>query len=179
MFSCDSSFHFIAGIRGDTGLIIGEWNPASFTAMTNILKESTRSYSNTTLKITPTDSLIYSMASDPKERVIFTAIGNSIYVFPNFSVWQNSSVKFTNQFKGKSTAFGQIAFDFVSKNVYWCDSLLNWIAVKPAYNFNNTIYKIVLHKDLNRPEGLALDPADRYLIVTLYKSIIFYRFLKC
>lgn len=130
--------------------------------MTNILKESSISFSNVTYKIPPSDSLIFSMASDPKEGVIFTAIGNSIYMFPNFSVWQNSSVKFTNQFKGKSIAFGQIAFDFVSKNLYWCDSLLNWIAVKPAYNFNNTIYKIVLYKGLNRPEGLALDPADRY-----------------
>lgn len=161
----DCSFYLIPGIRGDTGLIIGEWNPASFTTMTNILKESTSIYSNVTLKITPTDSLIYSMASDPKEGVIFTAIGNSIYMFPNVSVWQNPSVKFTNQLKGKSIAFGQIAFDFISRNLYWCDSLLNWIAIKPAYSFNNTIYKIILYKDLNRPEGLALDPEDRYNVL--------------
>lgn len=84
-------------------------------------------------------------------------------MFPNFSDWQYQFVKFTNQFRGKSIAFGQIAFDFISKNLYWCDSLLRWIAMKPAYNFNDTIYKIILYKDLNRPEGLALDPADRYI----------------
>lgn len=130
--------------------------------MTNIL-ESSISFSNVTLKISPKDSLILSLASDPKEGVVFTATGNSIYMFPNFSDWQNQFVKFTNQFRGKSIAFGQIAFDFISKNLYWCDSLLRWIAMKPAYNFNDTIYKIILYKDLNRPEGLALDPADRYI----------------
>lgn len=133
--------------------------------MTNILKESSISFSNVTLKISPSDSLILSLTSDPKEGVVFTATGNSIYMFPNFSVWQNPSVKFTNQLKGKSIAFGQIAFDFISRNLYWCDSLLNWIAIKPAYSFNNTIYKIILYKDLNRPEGLALDPEDRYNVL--------------
>lgn len=64
-------------------------------------------------------------------------------------------------FKGKSEAVGQIAFDYLSNNLYWCDSFLNWTAMKPANNFNNTIYKVKVHKDLNQPEGLSLDPENR------------------
>lgn len=34
--------------------------------------------------------------------------------------------------------------------------------MKPAYNFDNKIYKLIVQKDLKKPEGLALDPDDRY-----------------
>lgn len=85
---------------------------------------------------------------------------NGIYIFKNFSVLQNSVIELPDEYRGRSIAYGQIAFDFVSNNMYWCDSLLNWIAMKPAYSFKNTIYKVIIHKDLVLPEGLALDPED-------------------
>lgn len=64
------------------------------------------------------------------------------------------------EYKGRSVVNGQIAFDFVSNNLYWCDSMLNWIGIKPAYNFNHTIYKVIVHKNLFLPKGLALDSED-------------------
>lgn len=109
----------------------------------------------------PSSVQITSMASDPKKAVIFASIKDTIYIYNNFSIWQNASPEFSIQFRGKSASLGQIAFDFVSQNLYWCDSLLHWIAMKPAYNFNHTIYKVIVHKDLNQPEGLALDPEDK------------------
>lgn len=82
-------------------------------------------------------------------------------MYSNFSIWQKASGGLSILFKGKSAALGQIAFDFLSNNLYWCDSFLNWIAMKRPNNFNNTIYKVIVHKDLNQPEGLSLDPENR------------------
>lgn len=53
-----------------------------------------------------------------------------------------------------------MAFDYITNNLYWCDSLHDWIAMKPAYDTKKNIYKVVIRKDLNKPEGLALDPED-------------------
>lgn len=114
-----------------------------------------------TTKINPTKEIIFDLAADPKEGSVFAAIGHSIYIIHNFSSWQNVSEEFTKEIKRKSWGIGQIAFDFVSKNLYWCDALLDWIAMTPAYNDGETIYKVVVHKDLTHPVGLALDPEDR------------------
>ena len=86
-------------------------------------------------------------------------------MYKNFSIWQNRSSSISLLYKGISSSFGKIAFDYVSNNIYWCDPFLQWIAMKPAYNLNNTIYKVILRKDLNNPEGLALDPVDRYFLI--------------
>ena len=77
------------------------------------------------------------------------------------SIWQKRSSSIELLYKGISPSFGKIAYDYVSNNIYWCDTFLQWIAMKPAYNLNNTIYKVILRKDLNYPEGLALDPENR------------------
>lgn len=95
------------------------------------------------------------MASNPKEATVFVAIVDTIYIYSNFSIWRKKEGWLSILFKGKSAAFGEIAIDYLSNNLYWCDSLLKWIAMKPANNFNNTIYKIIV------PEGLALDPQNR------------------
>lgn len=86
---------------------------------------------------------------------------DTIYIYSNFSISEKKDDRLSILFKGKSAAFGQIALDYLSNNLYWCDSLLKWIAMKPANNFNNTIYKIIIHKDLNQPEGLSMDPENR------------------
>lgn len=150
----------VQGIPGEKALIIGALNPPSLISITEIPNNFASSFDNFTLKFTPKIPLIFSLASDPKKSVVFAAIMNGIYIFKNFSVLQNSVIELPDEYRGRSIAYGQIAFDFVSNNMYWCDSLLNWIAMKPAYSFKNTIYKVIIHKDLVLPEGLALDPED-------------------
>lgn len=154
------SFSFVQGIPGDKALIIGALKPPSFISVKEIPNNSASSFDNFTLKFTPEIPLIFSLASDPKNSVVFAAIMNGIYIFKNFSILQNSVIELPTEYRGRSIAYGQIAFDFVSNNIYWCDSLLNWIALKPAYSFKNTIYKVIIHKDLVLPEGLAVDPED-------------------
>lgn len=159
------------GSSSEKALILGLWNPSSFTTFTEIPTDLSSSFSNVSLYLGPSKQLITSLASDPNCAVVFAAINNVIYVYHNFSIWQNVSTKFSIQHHGKSAGFGQIAFDFVGSNLYWCDSIMNWIAMKPAYNFDNSNYKVVVYKDINQPEGLALDSEDRYTFFCLFYII--------
>lgn len=145
----------------DESLIIGVWSPASLKVFTEIPKDSTSSFRNITIETTSSNLLITSLTSDPSKGVVFAAIQNFIYINHLFSKRQNISAGFAIQYRGKSFSFGQIAIDYVSSNLYWCDTYLNWIAMKPAYNFDDSIHKVIVQKDLNQPEGLALDPEDR------------------
>ena len=152
---------WISGSQSDKGLVIGLWNPAEFFTFTQVPEDSTSSFQYSSHLFQASSAEIKSLASDPKNAVIFAYIGDSIYMYKNFSIWQNRSSSISLLYKGISSSFGKIAFDYVSNNIYWCDPLLQWIAMKPAYNLNNTIYKVILQNDLNYPEGLALDPVDR------------------
>lgn len=145
---------------GDKGLIIGGVFPASFTAITEIPKSSGSSFSNVTFKVQPQTVLIQSLASDPEKGAVFAIIGYQILRYPNFSFWQNDVPKCSVVHDGRTFTIGQIAFDFVSKNMYWSDPHLHWIATAPAYNVNSKLYKVIVHA--YRPIGLALDPEDRY-----------------
>ena len=60
----------------------------------------------------------------------------------------------------------QVAYDWMSKTLYWVDSALKWIVATSGdmekfeatdyINFNK--FKIMLERDLEHPEGLAVDP---------------------
>ena len=152
---------WISGSQSDKGLVIGFWNPAEFFTYTHVPDYFTSSFQYSSHLFQASSAEIKSFASDPKNAVIFAYIGDSIYMYKNFSIWQNRSSSISLLYKGISSSFGKIALDFVSNNIYWCDPLLQWIAMKPAYNLNHTIYKVILQKDLNYPEGLALDPVNR------------------
>ncbi|XP_062605179.1 low-density lipoprotein receptor-related protein 6-like, partial [Saccostrea cucullata] len=153
--------YFCFGIPGDKGLILGIWNPATIATITEIPRAKASYFTKLSTSLDPSNVKITSIASDEKNKNVFFAIQNSICVFQNFNIWQNESKAITLSlaYTGKSAAFGQITFDFVSNNLYWCDSLLNWIAMKPAYG-NDSIHRIVVQDDLYQPEGLALDPED-------------------
>ncbi|XP_078326911.1 low-density lipoprotein receptor-related protein 2-like isoform X1 [Crassostrea virginica] len=147
------------GIQGDKGLILGLWNPATILKFTEIPTDSTSNFNQISHPLEPSSATITSMVFDPNKAVLFMACSSTIYMVTNFSMWQNKAPTFSIVYTGKSRAFGQIAFDFVSKNLYWCDSLLHWIAMKPAYTYD-TIQKVVVEDELNDPQGLALDPED-------------------
>lgn len=113
------------------------------------------------LFIRPSNALINSLASDPKKAVVFAAVNNGIYKVQNYSLWHNDSSEFINLYHGRYVAIAQTAYDYITGNLYWCDSLHDWIAMKPEYDTKEMIYKVVIRKYLNKPEGLALDPEDR------------------
>lgn len=148
------------GVLSEQGLIVGKFNPASITSISEIPEDSTSSFNVVDLFVWPSDALITSLASDPKKAVVFAALQSGIYIVHNYSVWQNESQTFSASYNGRYAGIEQIAFDYITNNLYWCDSLHDWIAMKPAYDTKKNIYKVVIRKDLNKPEGLALDPED-------------------
>ncbi|XP_061183615.1 low-density lipoprotein receptor-related protein 2-like [Saccostrea echinata] len=154
--------YFCFGIPGDRGLVLGIWNPASLATITEIPRAPASYFTNVSKSLNPSNAQITSIASDERNKIVFIAVKYSIYAFHKFNIWQNESKTFTISlaYERKSAGFGQITFDYVSNNLYWCDSLLNWIAMKPAYGQNNSIYRIVVQDDLYQPEGLTLDSED-------------------
>ncbi|XP_062567175.1 low-density lipoprotein receptor-related protein 2-like [Saccostrea cucullata] len=155
-----TSVDFSFGLTGNKGLVLGIWNPASLTSITEIPRNPASHFTNVSMTLNPSGAQIISISSDPERNIVFAAIGNSIYVFQNFTIWQNETIPISVAYRGRSIGNAQIAFDYVSKNLYWCDSLFSWIGMKPAYLDNTTIYKLIIHNNLKQPEGLALDPED-------------------
>lgn len=153
-----------SGLPNEKGLILGMYNPAAIQTVTEIPEESTDFLNALNIIIKPREALITSIVSDPRLSVVFTAINNGIYTIFDFSIWLNtsSSTELFLSYKGRYAAIEQIAYDFITGNLYWCDSMHDWIAMKPIFTTKNEIYNVVIRTDLNHPEGLALDPGDRY-----------------
>ena len=156
------AFLFSLGGQGGPGLIIGVSNPAALFAFTQIPVGDNSSFSNASAKLSTSNVQITSVASDLNKGVVFIAMSDTIYMIHNYNISEsNFCSSMAPVFTGKSSALGQIVFDYISDNLYWCDALHQWIAMKPAYNFTNSIYKVLVHKDLRQPEGLALEPKDK------------------
>ncbi|KAK3087802.1 hypothetical protein FSP39_010804 [Pinctada imbricata] len=52
----------------------------------------------------------------------------------------------------------QIAYDWLSRTIYWTDELYNWIAVQPVDTDDRTMFKVILHENMNNPYAIAVDP---------------------
>lgn len=132
-------------------------NPASIKEVTENPENSTSPFSVADLlTIYPSDIKITSLASDPNKGVFFVAQNNTIFIWQDDHEVPNYSTVYNKMY----AEIEQIAFDYITGNLYWCDSLHNWIALKPAYDFREMIFKVVIQKDLYNPKGLALDPED-------------------
>ncbi|XP_011412220.3 low-density lipoprotein receptor-related protein 1B [Magallana gigas] len=108
---------------------------------------------------------IVSMASDPRKNALFIldSDSHSIYRMENFNIWVNDSLTIVPIQKGVSKTSAQITYDWLNEMVYWVDGYYNWIGMQPAYTTDNSLYKIIIHQGLGRPEGIAVDPISGYL----------------
>ncbi|XP_062604090.1 low-density lipoprotein receptor-related protein 4-like [Saccostrea cucullata] len=151
-------------LADDRGIVLGVWNNASLSTITKIPTSGTNQITTIPFPLNPINTKITSIAAVPRNKMLFVSAGREIFAINNYSIWQNESLTFSVIFSGKSYAFGQIAFDHLSNNLYWCDGFLNWIAMKSLnVNNTNTTYKVIIDKHLEQPEGLALDPEDGLL----------------
>lgn len=125
--------------------------------LSKITQSSDEAFNHT---IYSTDFGVRSIAVDPRRGVVFLASVNIISSIHNYSFSDSNNYFTSIEFNGKSNDVGEIAFDYLSNNLFWCDSLLNWIAMKPAYTTVPHMYKVVVQDNIRRPEGLILDPLD-------------------
>lgn len=135
------------------------YDTSALRTVTAIPDESTEFPHTRNVPAKPSDALIASIASDPRLSVVFTAINDGIYIVYDFTLWLNSSsTEMHSSYKGRYAAIEQIAYDFITGNLYWCDSMHDWIAMKLMFTIKKEIYNVVVRTDLNHSEGLALDP---------------------
>ena len=59
----------------------------------------------------------------------------------------------------------KLAYDWISNNFYWTDPVYKVIGIQPAIanDSYNTVYKFIVDDHLDTPEGIAVDPVNRYL----------------
>ncbi len=69
----------------------------------------------------------------------------------------NGSATPFDLFDGVSDRVEGMAVDWLSGNIYWADSLYNWIVVAPAV-VNTNLFRIIVSDDLDNPTGLAIQP---------------------
>ncbi|ESO92872.1 hypothetical protein LOTGIDRAFT_162349 [Lottia gigantea] len=55
-----------------------------------------------------------------------------------------------------------LTVDWISNNIYWTDTLFNWIKLAPISS-NVTCYKIIAQDGIDNPHGLAVYPQKGYL----------------
>lgn len=112
---------------------------------------------------------VLSMACDPWNHSMYVLDGlsQSLYKMHHFNIWMNDTERnVTLMHKGVShSATSQIAFDWLSRNIYWTDDYYNWIGVQPVDTEDKTMYKIIMHDGLWSPLALSLDPIKGYLFV--------------
>jgi hypothetical protein len=77
-------------------------------------------------------------------------------------------------FDGISSGVNSLAVDWLTNNIYWADSLYNWIVMSPAVS-DTSLFRIVVNTDLDQPMGLVVHPFRGYveslgIWVTLWDS---------
>ncbi|XP_035828959.1 low-density lipoprotein receptor-related protein 6-like, partial [Aplysia californica] len=75
----------------------------------------------------------------------------------------NGSTDTRTLFAGTSTEVSGIAVDWLSRNLYFTDTVYNWIMMTPSTP-GRAGYRIVVQDGLDSPHGLAIYPQKGYLI---------------
>lgn len=150
------------GLSEEKGLVMGVWNNSSFITTLGIPDSNLVRLNTFRFNLSPVKTKITSVAAGPERSLYFSA-ERGIFEISNYSIWNNESFTISPVYQGKSNWVGQIAVDALSNNIYWCDGLLDWIAMKPLTVTSTTTsltYRVLIDRDLHQPEGLALDPHD-------------------
>ena len=72
----------------------------------------------------------------------------------------NGSLKIKVINRGSSSQVNGLAYDWLAHNLYWTDSLYNWIQVmNPGTNYTKTL----IESSLDRPHGIAVYPQKGYV----------------
>ncbi|XP_052719172.1 low-density lipoprotein receptor-related protein 4-like [Crassostrea angulata] len=109
---------------------------------------------------------IISIATDANDRKIYLLDGNtrSLYKMNNFNVWLNdSSQSITLLHEGISKTSTKLAYDWLTKNIYWTDEYYNWIAVQSTNDSDPSMFRVLVENGLSKPLAIAVDPLVGYL----------------
>ena len=70
----------------------------------------------------------------------------------------NGTTETETIYSGTSSMAEGLAVDWMSNNVYWADSLYNWIVVAPLNSQDESVHKVVVRTGLLNPHSIAVHP---------------------
>ncbi|KAL3846516.1 hypothetical protein ACJMK2_017496 [Sinanodonta woodiana] len=85
----------------------------------------------------------------------------------------NGTTETVTLYSGTSKLAEGIAVDWISNNLYWTDSLYDWIVMTPlsSDDANENVYKLVVRTTLTNPHSVAVYPQKGYLFWTDWGTI--------
>ena len=71
-------------------------------------------------------------------------------------------MKFDVVHYGVSVDSVRLAIDWLSKTIYWCDSMYRWIVAATIHEdkLGKDYFKVLIHDHLDHPAGIAVDPIE-------------------
>ncbi|KAK3604531.1 hypothetical protein CHS0354_000353 [Potamilus streckersoni] len=122
----------------------------------------------TTIRCTYFDISVYflGVVADYQSDVLFLYenIRSIIYMETNHS--QEAIRTWIPIQEGLAGMHTRIAYDWLSKNLYWTDITYGWIGVISPRTDDQRRYRILVHENIQRPHGIALDPIQGFLFWT-------------
>ncbi|KAL3871000.1 hypothetical protein ACJMK2_039025, partial [Sinanodonta woodiana] len=95
-----------------------------------------------------------------RQAYVYDYFTNAIYRDSNFSIGISRENTWTIIHRGISKGFVKLAVDWISHNIYWTDQHYKWIVVQSLLGDDTSMYRVLMHDDLENPIALALDPME-------------------
>ncbi|KAL3870990.1 hypothetical protein ACJMK2_039015, partial [Sinanodonta woodiana] len=95
-----------------------------------------------------------------RQAYVYEYYSDAIYRDSNFSIGLSGENTWTIVHRGISKGFVKLAVDWISHNIYWTDQQYRWIIVQSLLSDDTSMYRVLMHDDLENPIALALDPME-------------------
>ncbi|KAL3871187.1 hypothetical protein ACJMK2_039203, partial [Sinanodonta woodiana] len=95
-----------------------------------------------------------------RQAYIYDYYTDAIYRDSNVSLSLSGKNTWTIIHRGISKGYVKLAVDWISHNIYWTDQLYKWIVVQSLLVDDTSMFRVIIHDDLENPIALALDPME-------------------